>query len=499
MGIDARLFYLMSKLRRFYLISLGCPKNLVDSAGLATLLGGAGYTAADTPEEADLLIVNTCGFIEPAREESRAVLHELVQARKRGQQIVAAGCYAQRYPQALAQAVPGLDGLIGTRHWMEILTLVARLEERRARGPRGEPVYHMPGIPGPGIPRPDVPVTGREVPGVHRVAAQGASAFLQLADGCSRTCAFCAIPLIKGPAASRPPEAILADATWLAEHGVQEIILIAQDTTAYGRDLGVREGLAELLARLVAAAPQVPWLRLMYAYPDRVTVRLIETMARCPQILPYLDVPLQHAHPDVLRRMRRPANVERVRRTIERLRVALPEIAIRTTFLVGFPGETEAEFQALLDLVAEMAFDRVGVFTYSHEEGTPAARLADDVPPEVKEERRARLMEVQQPISLARNQALVGQTLDVLVEGQAEGLSVGRSYRDAPEIDGLVLVQAELPVGEIVPVRVTGALEYDLFGLPSDILRLQAAQNHGQGDEGAGPHHKDQRQGTGFA
>ena len=459
-------FCLMSKSPSFYIVSLGCPKNLVDSAGLATLLGGAGYTAADTPEEADLVVVNTCGFIEPAREESRAVLQELAQARKRGQQVVAAGCYAQRYPQALAQAVPGLDGLIGTRHWMEILALVARLEERRARGPRREPVYHLPGTPGP-----DAPAAGRQVPGVRRVAAQGASAYLQLADGCSRTCAFCAIPLIKGPAASRPPEAILADTAWLAEHGVQEIILIAQDTTAYGRDLGVREGLAELLARLVGAAPQVPWLRLMYAYPDRVTVRLIETMARCPQILPYLDVPLQHAHPDVLRRMGRPANVERVRRTIERLRAAMPEIAIRTTFLVGYPGETEAEFQALLDLVSEMAFDRVGVFTYSHEEGTPAARLADDVPPEVKEERRARLMEVQQPISLARNQALVGQTLDVLVEGQEEGLSMGRSYRDAPEIDGLVLVQAELPVGEIVPVRVTGALEYDLFGLPAASVR----------------------------
>ena len=456
----------MSKSPSFYIVSLGCPKNLVDSAGLATLLGGAGYTAADTPEEADLVVVNTCGFIEPAREESRAVLQELAQARKRGQQVVAAGCYAQRYPHALAQAVPGLDGLIGTRHWMDILALVARLEERRARGPRAEPVYHLPGTPGL-----DVPTAGQQVPGVHRVAAQGASAYLQLADGCSRTCAFCAIPLIKGPAASRPPEAILADAAWLAEHGVQEIILIAQDTTAYGRDLGMREGLAELLARLVGAAPQVPWLRLMYAYPDRVTVRLIETMARCPQILPYLDVPLQHAHPDVLRRMRRPANVERVRRTIERLRAALPEIAIRTTFLVGYPGETEAEFQALLDFVAEAAFDRVGTFTYSHEEGTPAARLVDDVPPEVKEERRARLMEVQQPISLARNQALVGQTLDVLVEGQEEGLSVGRSYRDAPEIDGLVLVQAELPVGEIVPVRVTGALEYDLFGQPAASVR----------------------------
>lgn len=459
-------------MRRFYLISLGCPKNLVDSAGLATLLERAGYTAADVPEQADLLVVNTCGFIEPAREESRTALRELVQARRPGQRIVAAGCYSQRCPDELVEAVPGIDGLIGTRRWMDILTLVGQLDERRARGIARGPICHLP----------ETPVAGQEVAGVPRVAVQGASAYLKLADGCRRSCAFCAIPLIKGPAVSRPPEAILADAAWLAGRGVQEIILIAQDTTDYGRDLGMQEGpalsaaegpvlsaaegLGELLERLVTAVPQVPWIRLMYAYPDRVTEQLIETMARHPQILPYLDVPLQHAHLSVLRRMRRPADVERVRRTVEQLRAAMPEIAIRTTFLVGYPDETEAEFQTLLDFVAEMRFDRVGVFTYSHEAGTPAARLEDNVPPEVKKERRERLMAVQQPISLAKNQALVGRTLDILVEGQGEGLSVGRSYRDAPEIDGLVLVQAELPVGKIVPVRITGALEYDLVGEP---------------------------------
>jgi ribosomal protein S12 methylthiotransferase len=444
----------MGRVRRFYLVSLGCPKNLVDSAGIATLLERAGYTAARDAEEADLLIVNTCGFIEPAREESRTVLRELALARRPGQQIVAAGCYSQRFPRALAQAVPGIDGLLGTRRWMDVLTLVEQLE-RRPHAMQG-PVCHVP----------ETPTVGQDAPDVPRVAIQGASAYLKLADGCPRSCAFCAIPLIKGRAVSRPLEMVLADAVWLAERGMREIILIAQDTTSYGRDLGMREGLASLLERLVAAVPQVEWLRLMYAYPDRVTERLIETMARHPQILPYLDLPLQHAHPDVLRRMRRPADVGRVRRTVERLRAGLPGIAIRTTFLVGFPGETEAEFQALLDLVAGMEFDRLGVFTYSHEVGTPAARLADDVPPEVKEERRARLMEVQQPISLARNQALVGRTLDVLIEGQGDGVSVGRSYRDAPEIDGLVLVQAELPVGEIVPLRITAALEYDLVGEP---------------------------------
>ena len=465
----------MSKSRRFYLISLGCPKNLVDSAGIATLLERAGYTVATTPEGADLLIVNTCGFIAPAREESSAVLRELAQARRPGQQIIAAGCYSQRSPHELVEAVPGIDGLIGTRRWMDIVTLVERLEtsrlaplpplvkEGRREIERSQAsIYHLP----------ETPKLGQDVPGVPRVAVQGASAYLKLADGCRRSCAFCAIPLIKGPAVSRPPEAILADARWLAERGVREIILIAQDTTDYGHDLGMfqgvrsQEGLVELLKRLVAAVPQVAWIRLMYAYPGRVTEQLIETMACHPQILPYLDIPLQHAHPRVLRRMRRPANIEEVRRTVERLRAAMPETVIRTTFLVGYPGETETEFQALLAFVTEMEFDRVGVFTYSHEEGTAAARLKDDVPPEVKEERRERLMEIQQRISLAKNQALVGRTLDVLIEGQGDGLSVGRSTRDAPEVDGLVLVQAELPVGKIVPVRITTALEYDLVGSP---------------------------------
>jgi ribosomal protein S12 methylthiotransferase len=464
--VRARAFHLMNQSRRFYLISLGCPKNLVDGEGLTALLVRAGYTAVTIPEEADLLIVNTCGFIAPAREESLGVLRELAETRRPDQRIVAAGCYSQRCPDELAEAVPGIDGLIGTRRWMDIVALVERLEAPLSDTGRGqEPICHLP----------ESPTVGQDTVGVPRVAVQGASAYLKLADGCRRSCAFCAIPLIKGPAVSRPSEAILADARWLAERGVREIVLIAQDTTAYGQDLGMRDGLAELLERLVAAVPRVEWIRLMYAYPGRgpAMERLIETVARHPQILPYLDIPLQHAHPDVLRRMRRPADVEAVRWMVERLRAAMPGIAIRTTFLVGFPGESEVEFQTLLDFAAEMAFDRVGVFVYSHEEGTPAAELEDDVPPEVKEERRGRLMEAQQPVSLAKNQALVGQTLDVLIEGRDEGLSVGRSYRDAPEIDGLVLVQADLPMGEIVPVRITAALAYDLVGEPATSTRQE--------------------------
>jgi len=438
--------------RRFFILSLGCAKNTVDAAGMATLLERAGYRAVEEPERADLIIVNTCGFIEPAREESLAALEDLAAARRPDQALLVAGCWSQRDPQAILAAVPGVDGVLGTRRWMDVVGVAEQL----ARPDRRGPVVHLP----------DSPTVGRDERGVPRVAVQGASAYLKIADGCSRACAFCAIPLIKGPAVSRPPERVLEEAAMLAEWGVREIVLIAQDTTAYGRDLGMEDGLATLLERMVERAPEVDWIRVMYGFPGAVTPRLIEVMARHPQVLPYLDIPLQHAHPAVLRRMRRPADVGWVRRTVAALRERIPEVVIRTTFIVGYPGETEEEFAALVDFVEEMAFDRVGVFTYSREEGTEAADLPDDVPPEVKEERRARLMEVQQPISLRKNQALVGRVLDVLIEGQGDGLSVGRSYRDAPEIDGLVLVEGNVPVGEMVPVRITAALEYDLVGQP---------------------------------
>ncbi|HIQ02434.1 MAG TPA: 30S ribosomal protein S12 methylthiotransferase RimO [Anaerolineales bacterium] len=438
--------------QRYFLISLGCAKNTVDAHGMATLLERAGYRAVEAPRRADLLIVNTCGFIEPAREESLTVLSELAAAKRPHQALLVAGCWSQRDPEAILMAVPEVDGVMGTRRWMDVVEVARRL----ARPDRRGPVIHLP----------PTPSVGQDERGIPRTAVQGASAYLKIADGCSRACAFCAIPLIKGPAVSRPPERVLDEAAMLAERGMKEIILIAQDTTAYGRDLGMRGGLAALLERMTARVPDVPWIRVMYSFPGAVTPRLIEVMSRHPQVLPYLDIPLQHAHPAVLHRMRRPADVGWVRRTVAALRERMPEIAVRTTFIVGYPGETEEEFATLVDFVEEMAFDRVGIFTYFHEEGTPAAALPDDVPPEVKEERRARLMEVQQPISLAKNQALVGQTLEVLIEGQGDGLSVGRSYRDAPEIDGLVLVEEEVPVGEMVRVTVTGALEYDLIGRP---------------------------------
>lgn len=434
----------------FYLLSLGCSKNTVDSESMAQLLGGAEYKIVTDPGTAGVLIVNTCGFIGPAKEESVHALRKLADAKKPGQMLIAAGCLSQRYGAELTKQVPGLDGIIGTRRWMDIVDLVQRLRAQ----PHPELIYHLP----------EAPVVGSDEKGVMRTAVQGASAYLKIADGCRRPCAFCAIPLIKGTAVSRPVESILAEARQLGAMGVKELILIAQDTTDYGYDLGMKEGLSTLLERLAEEAPGISWIRIMYAFPGYVTDRQIETMARLPQVLHYLDMPLQHGHPMTLRRMRRPANIEWVHNIISKMRAAMPDLAIRSTFIVGYPGETEEEFQALLDFTAELQFDRVGAFTFSFEPGTDSEPLGDPVPPEVKEERKARLMEQQQRISLKKNQFFIGKTLNVLVEGKGDGISLGRSYRDAPEIDGMVIVEGDLPVGEMVPVRITGAMAYDLVG-----------------------------------
>jgi ribosomal protein S12 methylthiotransferase len=445
----------------YYLVSLGCSKNTVDSESMAQVLNQGGMRAVGDPSRAEVLIVNTCGFIDAAKQESIDVLKELVDLKRGQQMVIAAGCLSQRYGHDLVQHVPGLDGVIGTRRWMDIFDLVTRLRQRR----HPEPLYHLPT---------DAAVVGLDERGVLRTSVQGASAYLKIADGCRRPCAFCAIPKIKGTAVSRPIASIVREAQVLEERGVKELLLIAQDTTDYGYDLGLKDGLAALLEAIVAGAPGIPWIRVMYAYPGYVTPRLMETMAAHPQILPYLDMPLQHGHRETLKRMRRPAKIEWVYETVAQLRAAIPELAVRTTFIVGYPGETDEEFQGLVQFVRDLQFDRVGAFKYSYEIGTPSATLPNHVDDAVKQERYERLMSVQQGISLSKNQVLVGRTLDILVEGhgatedergRATGgaLSLGRSYRDAPEIDGYVIVEGELPIGEIVPVRITGATTYDLF------------------------------------
>ncbi|MBL8145584.1 MAG: 30S ribosomal protein S12 methylthiotransferase RimO [Anaerolineae bacterium] len=450
-----------SRKDKYYLVSLGCSKNTVDSESMAQVLEKAGMRSVGDLRHAEVLIVNTCGFIDAAKQESVDVLRELVDGKRAGQQVIAAGCLSQRYGTDLLQEVPGLDGVIGTRRWMDIFDLVSRLRARQ----HPEPLYHLPT---------DAAVVGLDERGVLRASVQGASAYLKIADGCRRPCAFCAIPKIKGTMVSRPLDSIVHEAQQLETMGVKELILIAQDTTDWGSDIGLKDGMAQLLDAIVAAAPGIPWIRLMYAYPGYVTPRLIETMAKHPQIVKYLDIPLQHGHRETLKRMKRPANVEWVYETLASMRAAIPNLSVRTTFIVGYPGETDEEFDGLLKFVNDLQFDRVGAFKYSYEIGTPSALLPGQVADEVKEARYNALMELQQGISLARNQALVGKTLPVLVEGHAQAededgnplptaLSLARSYRDAPEIDGYVIVEGSLPPGEIVPVRITGATTYDLM------------------------------------
>lgn len=446
-----------NKTKQFHLVSLGCSKNTVDSESIAQILMKNEFVPSTSAAEAEVLIVNTCGFIGPAKEESYQVLGELAENKKEGQILIAAGCLTQRYGAEVVQRVPGIDGVLGTRRWMDIMELVSKLRQRT----HPEPLYHLPT---------DAATVGTDEGDILRVASSGPSAYIKIADGCRRPCAFCAIPLIKGTAVSRPVANIVNETRLLCDNGVREVLLIAQDSTDYGQDLGIKNGLAHLLTEMVKAVPDMDWIRIMYAYPGYVTDELIEVMATHKQVLPYLDIPLQHADPMVLRKMRRPANMEWVHKTIAKMRTAMPQLAIRTTFIVGYPGETEESFQMLYDFVEQTRFDRVGAFTFSYEPGTESEQYGDPVAEEVKLERQERLMLLQQKISLENNQAQVGKTLDVLIEahgevdGSNDSIAIGRTYRDAPEIDGMVFVEGQPPIGEIVPVKINGAMTYDLTG-----------------------------------
>ena len=435
----------------FHLISLGCAKNLVDSQGLWSLLSQQGFTLVEDPNEAEFIIINTCGFIHDARQESLQALQEFSENKRRGQKLIAAGCLTERYRAQLLESVPGIDGLMGTRDLADILPLMRILNEHskphiEVYFPEHAHIVNHPDLPGYMI--------------------QGGSSYLKIADGCRRSCAFCAIPGIKGTLTSRPEDDILKDAHALQAAGVQEINIIAQDVTDYGQDLGLQDGLPNLLADLLPVIPHIPWVRLLYTYPGYFSDRLIDMMVEFPQLLPYLDIPLQHADPKVLQLMRRPSDVDWVRHTVAKMRAKLPDLVIRTTFIVGFPGESEHSFQVLKDFLEEMQFDHVGVFTYSMENGTPAQILGDPIPQEVKEARRQELMTLQAGISYQKNQKLCGKVLNILVEGvdQENGVLIWRTYRDAPEIDGLVIAEGTGDVGELLPVRLTAAMQHDLFG-----------------------------------
>ncbi len=439
--------------KSFYLESLGCAKNTVDSESMANLLIRDGFASVEKPSQAEVLLVNTCGFISAARQESLDALKRLSAHKKDGQILIAAGCLTQRDRELVVREVPKLDGILGTRRWMDILEILNTIRQSPSRQ---TPIYHLP----------DVPTIGTDEKGILRVAIQGTSSYLKIADGCRRPCAFCAIPLIKGTAVSRPMDSILNEAEILQNNGIREINLIAQDVTDYGSDLGMKDALPDLLEKMHRAAPEIPWVRLLYAYPGAVSDRLIEQLCEARVVLPYLDIPLQHAHPEMLKRMKRPSNMDWVYKTIEKLRSGNPQIALRSTFIVGYPGETEAEFNTLLDFIKDIKLDHVGVFSFSFEPGTSSEPLGDPIPQELKEERFNVLMSEQEKISLIKNQEFIGRNLSVLVEGMDNGISVGRSYRDAPEIDGLVIVEGELPVGEIALVQITGAMSYDLVARP---------------------------------
>lgn len=418
---------------------------------MTALLDRYGYQVTDNPRWADVVIVNTCGFLAASTEESIGVLQALSERKGRRQVLIAAGCLAERDSREIIERVPGVDGVLGTQRWMDIVPLVERL--RGGRGKRNFGRIEMLGEP---------ETDGQGV--IPRTSRQHASAYLKISDGCNAPCTFCSIPSFKGKLRSHPFESVVDEARVLADAGAKELIVVAQDTTDYGRDFGEPNSLARLLNAIVRRAEGLQWLRLMYAYPGHVSDELIEVMASTPVILPYLDIPLQHGHPQTLRRMRRPSNLDMVYEMIDKLRAAMPDIALRTTFIVGYPGETEEEFQGLLDFIQVIQFDKVGAFTFSPEPGTPAATLPDQVSDEIKASRWERLMAIQQPISLARNQGQIGRVLPVLVEGHGDGITLARSYRDAPEVDGYVLIQSDLPAGEIVEVRITGAMEYDLVG-----------------------------------
>lgn len=426
---------------------LGCEKNRIDTEHMIGLLAQAGYQVDSNEELADYVLVNTCSFIQAAREESVRTLVELAEANKK---IVITGCMAQHFQDQLLDELPEAVALVGTGDYHKIVDVIQQVEKGdRVKLVSQEPTY----IADENIPR-------------YRTTSEGV-AYLRVAEGCDYRCAFCIIPHLRGNQRSRTIESIVNEAQQLAEQGVQEIILISQITTNYGKDIYGEPKLAELLRAL--GKVDIPWIRMHYAYPTGLTPNVIDAIEETPNILPYLDLPLQHSHPEVLRRMNRPWQANINDSIMDRIKVSIPNAVTRTTFIVGFPGETEEHFNHLVEFVQRHEFDHVGVFTFSPEEGTSAYSLANQLPQEVMDERRARLMEVQQPISLKKNQACIGQVVDVLIEGEHPGTGqfVGRSARFSPEVDGLVYVEGEARLGSMISVEITDADVYDLYGCVS--------------------------------
>lgn len=436
------------------IISLGCSKNTVDSNQMTSILSENGFTLIAEPENADIVVVNTCGFIESAKEESINTILEIGEYKETGRCkiLLVAGCLGERYKEELIKEIPEIDGIIGTGNVNEIVDVVNLLL-------KGEKTIRVGEIDS------DYDET------IKRASVEGEyTSYIKIAEGCDNLCTYCIIPKLRGKYRSRKMESIVEEAKGLVESGTKEIVLIAQDTTKYGIDLYDEYRLADLLDEL-NEIEELKWIRILYLYPDTFEEGLIASIKRNSKVVNYVDIPIQHINNNVLKRMNRSTSKESITSLIENLRTAIPDIIIRTTLIVGFPGETQEEFDELYQYVEKMKFDRLGVFAYSKEEDTPAALLKDQIDEETKEVRQIKIMQLQQEISSNLNNEKIGLTYDVLIEEQVEeGLYIGRTYMDSPEIDGIVYVnsESELSIGSFVKVQISDCLEYDLIGELTD-------------------------------
>jgi ribosomal protein S12 methylthiotransferase len=444
----------------FSFVTLGCSKNLVDSERMLGLLSQDGYALVPENGPADLVIVNTCGFIEAARQESLGVIRELVARKDAGaiRGVIVAGCLAEREKDRLLDEVPGIDQVVGVFGREEIARVADRI---LAAGLHEQRTLFRPSAVNAQDDRARLRITPRHL------------AYLKVSEGCDRLCTFCSIPLMRGKHVSKPIEAVVAEATELAADGVRELNLVAQDMTYYGLDIYGRPRLADLL-RALEGVDGLDWIRILYNYPQFVTDELIDVIARSGRIVPYLDMPLQHANDRMLKRMNRKHTRAETESILDRLRAAIPGLVMRTTFVVGFPGETDEEFEDLVSFVERQKFERLGVFTYSYEPDTPSAKLPDHLPDDLKQARRERLMAVQQPVAFEFNRSLIGRTFEVLIDGPADeaGLWIGRTYADAPDVDGQVIVAATgtgLMAGDLVACEIVDADGYDLMARAASV------------------------------
>ena len=438
-------------------ISLGCDKNLVDTEMMLGQLSEEGFTFTDDETQAEVIVVNTCCFINDAKEESINTILEMAELKKQGtlKALVVTGCLAQRYKEEIQTEIPEVDCILGTTAIDQIVEAVKEVLDGQQVG-----LKHVEDI------------NRKPVYGKKRIMTTGGHyAYMKIAEGCDKHCTYCIIPKIRGNFRSVPMEALIEEAKGLVEQGEKEIILVAQETTLYGQDLYGRKALPELLDKLNEISG-LYWIRILYCYPEEVTDELIDAIKRNKKVCHYLDIPIQHGSDAVLKRMGRRTNEEQLRDIVKKLRDEIPDICLRTTLISGFPGETEEDHEAVMHFVDDLEFDRLGVFTYSPEEDTPAAMMADQIEEEVKEDRRAEIMELQQEIAYEKADAMIGQKLMVMIEGKVadENAYVGRSYKDAPNVDGYVFVNTSLNLmtGDFVPVIITGSYEYDLIGEVED-------------------------------